>query len=71
MPFAVWNGVVFALTAYARIAAARWVRGKSTRAGQSPLGIRLRTGENDYDPAYHVDTFGVRVEDGQILVRVP
>jgi nitrite reductase (NADH) small subunit len=30
-----------------------------------------RTGEYDYDPAQRVETFEVRVEDGQILLRVP
>jgi nitrite reductase (NADH) small subunit len=30
-----------------------------------------RTGEYDYDPARRVAIFEVRVEDGEILLRVP
>jgi nitrite reductase (NADH) small subunit len=30
-----------------------------------------RTGANDYDPSQRAETFEVRIEDGQILLRVP
>ena len=30
-----------------------------------------RTGEYDYDPSQRVATFEVRVEDGEILLRLP